>query len=498
MLRTTILIPLSAILLNAQSVPAPFQQIYNSLSSQVSTFDATVKSGSHGSTYPFLPAPQILKANSDLYTQLLTPGYYEQNITPELNSFQALASKAITVHINYPILYQPFYAYISNPSLYQEFVNFYQQLATDVHARGMKLIVECTTGTNVEGSNLSDFQQYYKSVNWSSYMSGRAQNALNVAELIGPDYMTVITEPDTEARDTGMAQVGTLSGATQLLQTILGTVQSAGVRNVLVGAGSGTWIANYTSWVSAFLALPINFLDMHIIPGVHNDLTLAITAAQMAHAAGKPVGVSECWLLKTITSTTGQTPTSLDGLNPFSFWAPLDTAFLQALVDFANADQLAYLAPSWSDYFFAYLDYGTYGPFPASTVLDDEYSATSTAIHNGSFTSTGLAWERAVLPAPDTSAPATPAPPVAAQVGTSGTQITWSADTDNVGVAGYRVYRNGSAIASVNGTAYADQNLPPNASYSYTIRAFDAAGNSSASSATLSVKLHSSAVQPRK
>ncbi len=69
-------------------------------------------------------------------------------------------------------------------------------------------------------------------------------------------------------------------------------------------------------------------------------------------------------------------------------------------------------------------------------------------------------------------------------------QLTWDAATDNVGVAGYRIWRaTGNGPATVVGTVYADsaQSNPPfqdtgldaETTYTYTVTAFDAAGNQS-------------------
>ena len=57
--------------------------------------------------------------------------------------------------------------------------------------------------------------------------------------------------------------------------------------------------------------------------------------------------------------------------------------------------------------------------------------------------------------------------------------LTWNASMDNIRVTEYRVFRDGSAIASVPGTtfAYVDKQVTPNTRYTYTVRALDAAGN---------------------
>jgi chitodextrinase len=63
--------------------------------------------------------------------------------------------------------------------------------------------------------------------------------------------------------------------------------------------------------------------------------------------------------------------------------------------------------------------------------------------------------------------------------------LSWSASTDNVGVAGYRVSRNGIQVATVSGTAWSDSGLAAATRYTYAVVAFDAAGNlSTAVSAT--------------
>ncbi len=57
--------------------------------------------------------------------------------------------------------------------------------------------------------------------------------------------------------------------------------------------------------------------------------------------------------------------------------------------------------------------------------------------------------------------------------------MTWSASADNVGVAGYQVFRDGIQVASVAATslAHTDTALAPSTSYAFTVRALDAAGN---------------------
>jgi chitodextrinase len=85
---------------------------------------------------------------------------------------------------------------------------------------------------------------------------------------------------------------------------------------------------------------------------------------------------------------------------------------------------------------------------------------------------------------PDTTAPSVPAS-LKLTAGSKSVALSWSASTDNVGVAGYFVFRNAVNIATVTaGTTYTNKGLVTGTKYSYRLVAFDAAGNSSAATAT--------------
>jgi hypothetical protein len=60
--------------------------------------------------------------------------------------------------------------------------------------------------------------------------------------------------------------------------------------------------------------------------------------------------------------------------------------------------------------------------------------------------------------------------------------LAWTASTDNVGVTGYRVFRNTTPITTVVGTSYSDRGVEPSTTYSYYVVALDAAANTSPAS----------------
>jgi len=71
---------------------------------------------------------------------------------------------------------------------------------------------------------------------------------------------------------------------------------------------------------------------------------------------------------------------------------------------------------------------------------------------------------------------------VATGVSPSQINLSWTASTDNVGVVGYRVFRDTVQVATSTATSYVNPGLAASTTYTYTVAAFDAAGNVSGQS----------------
>jgi chitodextrinase len=83
---------------------------------------------------------------------------------------------------------------------------------------------------------------------------------------------------------------------------------------------------------------------------------------------------------------------------------------------------------------------------------------------------------------PDVSPPSVPANVQVAARSAASIDLTWSASTDNVGVTGYRIYRNGMILTTSPSPSFTDSGLTPSTNYTYAITAYDAAANESAQS----------------
>ena len=79
----------------------------------------------------------------------------------------------------------------------------------------------------------------------------------------------------------------------------------------------------------------------------------------------------------------------------------------------------------------------------------------------------------------DATPPTTPSGLTARITTPSSVTLSWQPSSDDIGVTGYRVTRDGAAIATTTATTLADATMPAGKSHSYTVSAVDAAGNSS-------------------
>ncbi len=368
----------------------------------------------------------------------------------ELASLHALGVNTVTVAIGFPILYQPFDAFD-----YQGYLSFYKQLAVNIHAAGMKMVVE---------TGVVDVPGYCPTLADPMYLAGRAQQILTIAREIQPDYLVIAEEPDTEAETTGKPFIATVPGFSSMVDIFLSQLNSAGFTTTNVGAGVGTWIDNAQGYIQALAAKSrLSFIDLHVYPVDRTFLTDTITLIDLAQSAGKPVTMCEAWLEKRreaeFTGVAVTTNDSISARDPFSFWAPLDQQFLTAFAKLAWWKQLKVFSPFWSGYFHAYLS--AYDSIAPDQILADASAVASTAIMNGQYTSTGLAYQSVVsatavsaasfVPgpvAPDSMvsifgialAPSTVTGPIPLQTSLAGTTVTF---TDSAGAAAAIVVRTG-------------------------------------------------------
>ncbi|GAA1771284.1 hypothetical protein GCM10009834_31950 [Streptomonospora arabica] len=120
---------------------------------------------------------------------------------------------------------------------------------------------------------------------------------------------------------------------------------------------------------------------------------------------------------------------------------------------------------------------------------------------NGSFSAGTTATEPATCtidgapcsggsPSEDTAAPSAPAGLRSGAQTADSVTLSWDAASDDVGVAGYEVLRGGAVAASTTGTATSATvgGLAADTEYTFSVRAYDAAGNRSAAGDPVTVR----------
>ena len=486
-------------LLEAQAPPVPsnYEALYTQEQNYLDTFNATLSGSGGGAAYPTLYTATLTQADANSGPQLIGSGYMT-GIQMEVEAMKAMGMQAVVVQVGFPMLYEPFLT--SQGQTQAAYVTFYQQVAQLVRAQGMKLIVENDTLFSNDVQAGWDTAPFYETLDWDSYQAARAADAVTIEQTMQPDYLVVLEEPDTEADNTGQANVNTSSGAAAELSEILAGLQTYRQSGLKVGAGVGTWLAQYQSFIQSFVTEPMDFIDMHIYPVNFSYLPNALSIASMAQAAGMPVAMSECWINKELDADVG-TANSDDvrALNTFSFWGPLDVYFLQTMQALANYTQMAFLAPSNTEYFYAYLTYDSSTDTESDAdLISQAESAMATANAAGTYSSTGTSWYAMLVTTPDTTPPSAPTNVTGVSGNPNNVYLNWNPSTDDLGVAGYYILRNGTVVGSSaqllpttpppsNTVIFTDTGLAEATPYTYTIEAYDMAGNVSQPSQPITI-----------
>jgi chitodextrinase len=115
-----------------------------------------------------------------------------------------------------------------------------------------------------------------------------------------------------------------------------------------------------------------------------------------------------------------------------------------------------------------------------NTTYDYTVAAADTSGHSSAQSSAVSAKTSA-----DTSPPTVPSGLQASLITSNAVALAWTASTDNVGVTGYNIYRNGTKVGTSTTPAYTDSGLSPNTTYTYTVSAYDATGNTSGASSAI-------------
>jgi subtilisin family serine protease len=344
------------------------------------------------------------------------------------------------------------------------------------------------SGSAVQGQVLSS-----STGTWSNAPTGFAYQWLRCGGgscvAIGGAVSSSYTVVSGDVGDTLEARVtaSNAGGSTAATSAATATVQAAGSSEATfgtstVGAGSDTMLADRKR-VNRYqlpVAGTVSKLSIYLQP-TNKSGTQVLKGVLYGDSSGSPgalLGVSS-QLSFSSTQSAGwydlvfPSPLSLDA---GSYWIGMISGPTSGVAGFRYASvsgSRSYNSNSYSS--------GPTNPF--GTVKVDNEQMSEYATYTPASTAT------------DTSAPSQPTGVTSTASGDTRTRLSWSASADNTGVAGYVIRRNGAVVTrtGTDATHFVDSFLAPGASYTYTVQAYDAAGNDSPESSPSAVSTFASA-----
>ncbi len=325
-------------------VPAEYQTTWDDLNASLDEFIASLP-GSGGEA-PILAAG-LSYANGNVGESLLRSEVLSL-VGKQLDAFAGLGIGGVVISIPFPLLAADF-------PRSAEYRQFYEQVGKEVHARGLKLLVE--SGTVFSGTIYSPLSVDWSQYTRESYLQGRQDQLLTIARDLQPDLLQIANEPTTSAMLTGFQ-----TDPAEYLDFVRSSLQkfdrSGGM---LIGAGAGTW--EDPAYLEDLMQLAgLDFIDIHTYP-IGRDaslLQLVRKAAQEARLSGKRVVISEAGLYKVdssqLTVLSGRYA-EIFSRDTYSFFEPLDEKYIRAVTLLARESGIEFVSFFWSRNLFAYLNY---------------------------------------------------------------------------------------------------------------------------------------------
>lgn len=360
-------------------------------------------------------AVELGRANGNLGPALLA-SWNATNLVVELDRLVEMGAGTIRIDIVYPLLTPGFHAHLaSNNGGYtttvEDYVAFYRNVISLIRGRGL--------GVQIEHSNLLaavsplNPASYYAGMKQagadaarSRYAQERAAEARLILTELQPDALTLITEPDTDNIAFGPVGGGLLYSPRQWTEYVVYAIEGFPAHATRLGAGAGTWDSE--EYMQRLAALPaLDYIDMHVYPArgpvrdyLHNLLAWSDRVRSIDPT--KQITVGEAWLYKADANeiaSPGLSYVEILGRDVYSYWEPLDIAFIELLDQAARAKQIALITPFWSRYFYAYLDYASASKQGALQRMTSADKAAFANLQAGVLTNTGKAYRDLALSA---------------------------------------------------------------------------------------------------
>lgn len=328
------------------SVPPAYTELYNKLNrilDEQLQIEAKIKN-KHIQFSPML-CTELLVANSNRGEELLRPQTMQAVITC-LDSFKEIGVKCVKFAVQYPLLTADF-------PRNEQYAAFYRQVIAESHKRNIKVMPHISV--IFANTPFSSMKGIYRGLTLERFKSEYRLMVMRVANELKPDYLDLLTEPDTHAKLTGLKELNQPDVVADIVQNAL---RGWNHKEILCGAGSGSWSS--LDFARSFVAIPeLDYLAVHVYPVNGRFLNNARQMARIANAAGKQCFIDESWLYKTdkLNIDINIFADTIFRRNVFSFWQPLDAKFMTVIYEIARNERVSLVSFFWSNLFYGSLDY---------------------------------------------------------------------------------------------------------------------------------------------
>ena len=252
----------------AQNAPKKYQDLYRELDAQLSAFERRLPPVSSGKRP--IRAATLLSASCQR-GEIILGGAQRENTLRELDALKSLGADGVVLQVCYPLLTPAF----RDP---QPFLDYYANLANEVRARGMKLLVEHNSVLSAYAS--VDARPYYRKLTKQRFGRERYEELKVILLSLQPDYLTLVSEPHT---DSGGLKLTVKEWRTYVQRSVDTLSQQLGSFPTLLGAGSGLW--DDFEYVEAFAGVKgLSYVDLHLYPLVSGGQSNLERTADMARA----------------------------------------------------------------------------------------------------------------------------------------------------------------------------------------------------------------------
>jgi hypothetical protein len=329
-------------------IPDQFRPLYREL-------DETLRRANQ--TYPFnkrasrpLVAPYLFISTS-VFKSAVSNSQPWQDLLATLDAFKAMRVGGVSVMIAAPFLT------VGDPD---SLIGIYQRLAREIHSRDMKLYVEHFVSPPFGPYALKGLHNDPQGK--KEFLEMMEKEVYLIYREIKPDYLSLVTEPETLLRWTHLSFPAD-EWAAWIREVTTHLKSTKASPNTLLGAGAGTWESD--DFVLKFAQQTnLDYVDIHLYAlrlNAEDQIAKLATLLRKVREArpDMKITIGEAWLYKHgAEEPKGMLNREAFYRDNFSFWAPLDEQFLKFLLGLAQKERIAVVVPYFSQYFFTYYTFG--------------------------------------------------------------------------------------------------------------------------------------------